>query len=59
MIVDSQAMRVGNREGLGWMERMERMEREIQAQRYNVDQLMKDSKMQKMINEKLENTIQG
>lgn len=54
MIVDSR--RVSNREGLGWMERMER---ETQAQRNIIDQLREDSKMQKMINEKLENTIQG
>ncbi|KUL85517.1 hypothetical protein ZTR_08078 [Talaromyces verruculosus] len=48
MIVDSEAMRVGNREGLDWMERMER---ETQAQRNIIDQLREDSKMQKIINE--------
>ncbi|KAF3392043.1 hypothetical protein DPV78_010739 [Talaromyces pinophilus] len=54
MIVDSEAMRVGNREGLDWMERMER---ESQDQRNIIDQLREDSKIQKMINEKLENKI--
>lgn len=42
MIVDSR--RVSNREGLGWMERMER---ETQAQRNIIDQLREDSKMQR------------
>lgn len=43
MIVDSEAMRVGNREGLGWMERMDR----------DLAKFTSDLKAQKTINERL------
>lgn len=51
MIVDSETMRVGNREGLDWMEHMER---ESQDQRNIIDQLREDSKVQKMTITQLE-----
>jgi hypothetical protein len=54
MTVDSEAMRVGNREGLSWMERIER---EARAQNIIIDQLVNDSKAQKTFNSQITNEL--
>lgn len=43
-------MRVGNREGLGLMERLDRLERDVRAQKTIIDQLGNESRAQKEIN---------
>jgi hypothetical protein len=50
LIVDSETMRVGNREGLGLMERLDRLERDLRAQKTIIDQLGNESRTQKEIN---------
>lgn len=55
-MVDSEAMRVGNRDGLSWMERIDRGER---AQNIILDQLVNDSKAQRIINSQTTNELRA
>lgn len=51
MSVNSEAMRIGNREGLDWMERFDRLEKDSMAQKKINNQLLKASSEQKKIND--------